>query len=173
MNLLIKIFNHLFLVKSDESSLVSKPNERITSNSYINAYSITPILNMSLDLKTYLYLINQIDVRNMFSTLDTFYFSRTSKCRWDAQKLTRLNQDNQREDDLNKFRDLSSYLIKTKLIDEHQKPVAQRSQIATLMMQQQNLSRMNSDTLNFMSSNSSMGGIYCRVEREWQYKYNK
>lgn len=87
--------------------------------------------------------------------------------------MTRLNQDNQREDDLNKFRDMSSNLIKVKLIEESIKQVGQRSQIACLMLQSPptgNMIRMNSDSI--MNSNSSSGGIYCRVENEWKYKWN-
>jgi hypothetical protein len=104
----------------------------------------------------------------MFNSLDTLYFSKTNRTRWDVGKMTRLNQDNQREDDLNRFRDLSSFLIKTKLLDEIQKPTIHKSSIASLM-QQQNLTRMNSDSMN--SSSTSPGGIYIRVENEWKFKW--
>ncbi len=130
---------------------------------------------MNLDLKTCLFLISQTDVRNMFDSLDTLYFSKiNNKMKWDSAKMTRLNQDNQREDDLNKFRELSSYLIRTKLIDEHHKPTVQKSNIANLIMQQQNLINSNhiSNNINSMQSSvvtSSLGGIYCRVENDWKY----
>lgn len=152
----------------------STPLERNASNiNSSHAYNIAPIVNTNLDLKTCLYLINQTDVRNMFNTLETLYFSKTNRFRWDVQKMTRLNQDNQREDDLNKFRDTSSNLIKVKLIEESIKPNGQKSQIANLMLQPPptgNMIRMNSDSI--MNSNTSSGGIYCRVENEWKYKWN-
>lgn len=166
------LINWLFSIPSDDPAPVKgDPNERNNYRNHINAYSISTIVNLNLDLKTFLYLISQLDVSNMFNTLENLYFSKTQRCRWDGQKMTRLNQDNQREDDLNKFRDVSSYLIKLKLIDENQKPAAQKSNIATLMMQQQNLTRMNSDSIS-LSNNSAIGGIYCRVEKEWQNRCN-
>jgi len=142
-------------------------NTSRNSNTF-NAYNISSILNMNFDLKTCLHLISQTDVSCMFNSLDTLYFSKTNRTRWDVGKMTRLNQDNQREDDLNRFRDLSSFLIKTKLLDEIQKPTIHKSSIASLM-QQQNLTRMNSDSMN--SSSTSPGGIYIRVENEWKFKW--
>ena len=161
------------LANASVNEPVQSPNYSNAINS-VNAYNISSINNMNLDLKTCLMLINQTDVRNMFNSLDMLYFSKVNnRIKWDANKMTRLNQDNQREDDLNKFRELSSYLIKTKLVDEYQKPTIQKSNIANLIIQQQNI--INSTNINSLtpSVSSSIGGIYCRVENEWKYKWNK
>ena len=104
-----------------------------------------------------------MDVRNVFNSLEAMHFLRiTNKMKWDCSKPVRYNQDNQREDDLKKFREISSYLIKAKLIDEYQKPPALKSSISNLLVQQQNTT----------SSISSPGGMYCRIENEWKIRRN-
>ncbi len=130
-----------------------------------NAYNINAIVHTGLDLKTFLFLINFMDVRNVFNCLEALHFLRiTNKMKWDCSKPIRFNQDNQREDDLKKFREISNYLIRAKLIDEYQKPPALKSSIASLLMQQQQQ--------NVSNLVSSPGGMYCRVENEWKIRRN-
>lgn len=152
---------------SNESSL-SSPN----SNASLNLTNTS-----SLDLKSYLGLICRLDPVNIFNSLDVFYWLRVEpKMKWDVSKPTRLNQDNQREDDLKRFREISNYLIRTKLVNEMQLATSQRSPIATAMMS--TLSTNNSTTNTNANSNNNnnnlknnfIGGIYCRVENEWKQR---
>jgi hypothetical protein len=130
----------------------------------ISNVNIISLLNSSLDLKSCLNLIGKMDAQNIFNCLDVLYFLRVdSKMKWDSLKPVRLNQDNQREDDLKRFREISSSLIKAKLLDENQK--INNSQKSALV---------NALTASYSSNVSTRtnypGGIYCRVEFEWKLK---
>ena len=132
----------------------------------ISHVNIHTLLNSNLDLKSYLNLVSKVDAQNIFNSLDVLYFLRVdSKMKWDSLKPTRLNQDNQREDDLKRFREISSCLIKAKLLDENQK--ANSSQKSSLV---------GALTASFNSNPNTRtnypGGIYCRVEFEWKLRQN-
>jgi hypothetical protein len=132
----------------------------------ISNVNIISLLNSSLDLKSCLNLIGKMDAQNIFNCLDVLYFLRVdSKMKWDSLKPVRLNQDNQREDDLKRFREISSCLIKAKLLDENQK--VNNSQKSALV---------NALTASYSSNVSTRtnypGGIYCRVEFEWKLRQN-
>lgn len=113
------------------------------------------------DLKFFLTLVNRIDPVNIFNSLDVFGWLKVEpKMRWDINKPTRFNQDNQREDDLNRFREISIYLIKHKLNEENSKSITLRSPIALLL----------SNNVNSSNLINNIGGIYCRVESQWKQK---
>lgn len=113
----------------------------------------------NFDLKAYLSMISQLDPLNVFNSLGIFNWLRVdSKMKWDMAKPIRLNQDNQREDDLKRLREISNYLIKTKLIEENSKPSHQRSPIAAALSTVSNASNLN----------THIGGMYCRIESEWK-----
>lgn len=159
---LIKLAQLLHSSNSDSNQ--GNNNNIISQSVAYNNYNISSIVNTNLDFKTILFLINYMDVRNVFNSLEALHFLRiTNKMKWDCSKPVRFNQDNQREDDLKKFREISSYLIRAKLVDEYQKPPALKSSITNLLMQQQNSSNLVS---------SSPGGMYCRIENEWKIRRN-
>jgi hypothetical protein len=117
---------------------------------------------LSNDLKSFLTLVSRMDPVNIFNCVEVFNWLRgETKMKWDCNKPTRLNQDNQREDDLKRFREIGTYLIKNKLFEENMKPNTQRSPIALLMSNSVN---SNNTSTNFI------GGIYCRVESQWRQK---
>lgn len=146
---------HVSLINKDLLNLIkiSQTNSNTEANSN----------QFSLDLRAYLCLIPHIDPMNLLNSLDILTWLRVEpKMKWDIVKPTRLNQDNQREDDLKRFREISSYLIRAKLADESTKPLANKSPIAIAMA---NIASLNSNSLSNFA-----GGIYCRVENEWKQR---
>jgi len=135
----------------------------ITNQAVTNV--ITSILNMKLDLKSYLSLISMMDPLNSYNSLDVLPFLRVdAKMKWDLGKPTRLNQDNQREDDLKRFREICGYLVKAKLIDdlERTSSASNKSPFTNTL-----LASFNSNNTN-TKLNSYAGGFYCRIENEWK-----
>ncbi|RNA37530.1 hypothetical protein BpHYR1_003757 [Brachionus plicatilis] len=130
-----------------------------------NVLNLIKISNQDLasnDLRSYLALVKRIDPVNIFNCLDVFgWLMVEPKMRWDVNKPTRFNQDNQREDDLKRFREISIYLIRNRLHEENSKANGQRSPIALLLS-----NSVNSNSL----INNFVGGIYCRVESQWKQK---
>jgi hypothetical protein len=122
-------------------------------------------INSFLDINSYLELIQRVDVHDPFEVLNYLRFD--IKTKWDASKTIKLNQDNQREDDLKRFREISNNLIKAKLIDENQKNLNERSIITNAALSTNNKNQNN-------NSNNSItnGGIYCRVEMDWKQRNN-
>jgi hypothetical protein len=147
-------------------------NAQMPSNEAINLITnqmvtnvITNILNMKLDLKQYLSLISIMDPVNAYNSLDVFPFLRVdAKMKWDLGKPVRLNQDNQREDDLKRFREICGYLVKAKLIDDLERPnsVGSKSPFTNTLF-----SSFNSNNAN-TKLNSYAGGFYCRIENDWK-----
>ena len=130
----------------------------------ISNVNIVNLLNSSLDLRSCLNLISKMDPLNIFNCMDVLYFLRVdNKMKWDSSKAVRLNQDNQREDDLKRLREISSCLIKAKLLEENHK--TNNSQKSALV---------NALTASYSSNLSTRtnypGGIYCRVEFDWKLR---
>lgn len=118
-----------------------------------------------LELKSLLSLIGQIDPLNVVNGLGVFTWLRVDpKRKWDQTKPIRFNQDNQREDDLRRLREISSYLVKCKLVGESLKPQGERSPIANALA----VSNSSSNT----TTNTYLGGMYCRIENEWKHRHN-
>jgi hypothetical protein len=139
-----------------------------TATSANNAGSFeTNFLNQNLDLISYMKLVSRIEtVTNVYNYLDVLPFLKMeAKQKWDMSKPTRLNQDSQREADLKRFREMSSYLIKAKLLDEHGKKLEQKAPIAQLL-----ISSLSSANASSSSSSASNGGYYCRIEMEWKQR---
>ena len=154
---------HVSLINKNVMNLIRASNNlnSANSNESCSYFNISNTIT-NLDFKTYLKLISKIDPQNIFNSLDVLTFLKVdNKMKWDILKATRLNQDNQREDDMKRFREISNYLIKAKLIIENQKPAPQRSPIANL------ISSYNPNQIT-----SYAGGIYCRVENEWKQRIN-
>jgi hypothetical protein len=84
--------------------------------------------------------------------------------KWDLAKPTRLNQDNQREDDLKRFREICGFLVKAKLMDdlERTSSASAKSPFTNTL-----LASFNSNNTN-TKLNSYAGGFYCRIENEWK-----
>jgi hypothetical protein len=154
---------HVSLINKNVLNLIRGYNNLNTpNNSESSTYFNISNTIANIDFKTYLKLISKIDPQNIFNSLDVLTFLKVdNKMKWDLLKATRLNQDNQREDDMKRFREISNYLIKAKLIIENQKPTSQRSPIASL------ISSYNPNQIT-----SYAGGIYCRVENEWKQRIN-
>ena len=186
----IEILETLLKIESSSKELPSSVNKNSKllndslENNYVNSYLIDSItgkqvalvekkllclvkisnqdLMFNNDLKCFLTLVNRMDPVNIFNCLDVFGWLKVEpKMRWDINRPTRLNQDNQREDDLKRFREISIYLIKHKLIEENSKSIALRSPTALLLS-----NNVNSNNL----INNYIGGIYCRVESQWKQK---
>lgn len=123
-----------------------------------------------LDLKTLLSFLNQIDPTNIVnSTLPMFaWLKLDSKLKWDQCRPVRLNQDNQREDDLRRLREISACLVRFKSTsgDENKtvsaaKPLTKSTAVAA---------GGGAQAVTISSNNSFAGGIYCRVENEWRQR---
>lgn len=134
----------------------------LVDKNILNLIKISNLELVSNDLRSYLALVNRIDPINIFNCWDVFNWLKIEpKMRWDVNKPTRFNQDNQREEDLKRFREISIYLIRNLLNEENTKAIGHRSPTAILMT-----NNVNSNNL----VNSFIGGIYCRVENQWKQK---
>ena len=141
------------------------PTASQSNNQLLTNISLNPMFNINFEFEQFLSIIYLLDVKNIFNSINVYGFLKVdNKMKWETSKSVRMNQDNQREDDLKKFREISSYLIKTKLLDEYQKPATQKSTIANILIQQLN------STVNTANVNLYPGGIYCRVEAEWKQR---
>lgn len=137
-------------------SLVSKHMLNLIKQSYYT--NETNIQQQQLDFKSLISITNQIDPNNMANnTLSAFSWLKIDpKMKWEQTRPIRLNQDNQREDDLRRLREISSSLVKLKIGDENKTAMPKQGQ---------------KSTANSTSSNSAAvypGGIYCRIENEWR-----
>jgi hypothetical protein len=164
---------HIALVKKSLLSLMRLAQlhalDQAASNSQPTSSTFeTNFLNQNLDLISYMKLVSRIEnITNVFNYLEVLPFLKIDNSqKWDMNKPTRLNQDNQRETDLKRFREISSYLIKVKLLDEHLRKQEQRTPIANLL-----ISSLSSSSVNSASnSGTNNGGYYCRIEMEWKQR---
>ncbi|CAF0916462.1 unnamed protein product [Brachionus calyciflorus] len=138
----------------------------LVDRTFLNMIKVSNIEILgSNDLKSYLNLVNRIDPVNIFNCLEVFSWLRSEfKMKWELNKPIRFNQDNQREDDLKRFREISSFIIKNKLSEENSKPLNLKSPLALLM------SNISNNNVNLNIVNNFNGGIYCRVENQWKHK---
>ena len=140
----------------------------------------------------------QVDPTNISNNmLNAFAWLKVDpKMKWDQSKPVRLNQDNQREDDLRRLREISSCLVRFKLGSDDAGKTTSRvvnnasntnsSSTSTAAQTTSNtvtcLLSVNSTSLNLTrsgnSSNSSggnliyPGGMYFRIENEWKQRIN-
>jgi len=146
-------------------SLINKNILNLIKQSYLNENNCSG-QQQQLDLKTLISLTNQVDPTNIANnTLPIFAWLKVDpKMKWDQTKPIRLNQDNQREDDLRRLREISNYLLRFKIGDESKSGgVSSRPSGGP---QKSALSSSNA------SSSVYPGGMYCRIENEWKQRNN-
>jgi hypothetical protein len=148
--------------------------------------------NAPLDPRQFLTQLCRVDAHNLLNSLDVFHFLRVdAKMRWDpVGKPTRLNQDNQREDDLKRLREICSYLIRCKLTADYHQPKSKKSPVVSafiaaalsstptatgwsLNAPQQQLQHAQLQHQQYQQQQQQYGafhpgGLYCRVENEWK-----
>lgn len=179
-------------------SIVNKNTLLLIKQSYLNDSNSTPASSLGLDLKTMHTLAIQVDPTNISNnTLNAFAWLKVDpKMKWDQSKPVRFNQDNQREDDLRRLREISNCLVRFKLGNDDAGKTTSRvvtnasntnSSTSTAAAAQTTSNTvtglsLNSTSLNLTrsgnSSNSSggnliyPGGMYFRIENEWKQRIN-
>lgn len=115
------------------------------------------------DLKTFISLAAQMDATNMANNTVTLFnnLKVDAKMKWDQNKPVRLNQDNQREDDLRRLREINSYLARLRVTEAEPKPKP-----TGVVQKQTGLS----SGVTFSSSQAYPGGMYFRIENEWKQR---
>lgn len=139
-------------------SFFSKPYLSLLSlsnNSNSNETTQLP----QMDITEYLKTVVLLDPLNAFNSYRALSFLKIDlKKKWDQTKAPRWNQDNQREDDTRRFREIGSYLFKLRsLLDQN---------IAALT-QKLNNKPNNNQTI---TSRDPSGGYYARIENEWKLR---
>ena len=156
---------HISMINKNLLNLI-RLSQSTLNNQYANEaqHVASPNVGLSLDLTAYLSLIGKMDPQNIFNSSEVLHFLRVdNKMKWDNQKPVRLNQDNQREDDLKRFREISNCLIKAKLLEENMKPSPHKTAMVNGLNASYNSSQQS-------TANSFPGGIYCRIELEWKQR---
>lgn len=119
-------------------------------------------------------LASQVDPINLANnTLGVFSWLKCDpKMKWDQGKPIRFNQDNQREDDLRRLREISNYLVKLKVgndaTSDNNKTTSRNGAAGvggSTAVQKSILSVPNA-TVTYP------GGMYCRIENEWKLRNN-
>ena len=105
-----------------------------------------------LEFKTLSAFVSQMDALNVVSNVGFFSWLKVdAKMKWDQTKPARFNQDNQREDDLRRLREISGYLVKCKLMEDKSSKLVSNSSSST-------------------TTKTYSGGMYCRIENEWKQR---
>lgn len=160
------------LFQHDSSSNSNNVNNNNASSTSLTMADLNHLHN-NLDIVAFMKLISRVEsVTSVFGCLEALPFLKIeNKQNWDMNKGTRLNQDNQRESDLKRFREISKYIIKAKLLDEMCKKMSERAPISNILLVSLSAS---SNSINTTSSqlNNIPGGFYCRIENEWRQRNN-
>jgi hypothetical protein len=153
-----------------QTNYTNASNNNNNNNNNNNFLTDAGFLSQNLDLISYIRLISKMEsFSSVFNCVDVLHFLKIeNRQKWELNKPTRLNQDNQRENDLKRFREIANFLIKSKLIEENYKRVDQKHPIASLLIN--SLASGANSATNTNSSNSMSVGFYCRIENEWKQR---
>jgi hypothetical protein len=136
----------------------------------INDSTATSINVLTSDINFYLKLMQNLDPLNVFNSQEVLTFLKADlKKKWDQAKPARWNQDNQREDDMIRFREIGSYILKMRFAyDQIILNVANKSKMAQNTNRNNNNANTNLNSLNFSSVEPLPSGYYFRIENEWK-----
>lgn len=154
------------------------------------SYLGDPLLNVanSLDLKSLHALAVQVDPINVANnTLSVFAWLKLDpKMKWEQNKPTRLNQDNQREDDLRRLREISSCLVRLKSSsninnnssdDRTSSQTTSRTTATITTTSSLGMTATSTGVKSLSSASGSgstsaafPGGMYYRIENEWKQR---
>jgi hypothetical protein len=153
----ISFFNKHYL------NLISLSNGQ---NSINDASSINLLTS---DITLYLRLMQNLDPLNVFNSQDVLAFLKADlKKKWDQAKPARWNQDNQREDDMRRFREICNYIFKIRFAQDQ----AMINLTSKARGQNNRGGNNNSNTANVLTNVSSVeppaSGSYFRIENDWK-----
>lgn len=159
---------NLSLVNKNILLLIKQSHQNASETSSSAHNGLAP-----LDLKSMHALASQVDPINLANnSLGVFAWLKSDpKMKWDQGKPIRFNQDNQREDDLRRLREISNYLVKLKIGGEtasDNKTTSRNGAVggSTTTVLQKSIMATPNATVTYP------GGMYCRIENEWKLRNN-
>ena len=161
----ISFFNKYYL---NLISLSQNSGQNASTN--INDATVTNINVLTSDINFYLKLMQNLDPLNVFNSQEVLTFLRAdTKKKWDQAKPARWNQDNQREDDMIRFREIGSYILKMRYAyDQIILNMANKSKMAQNNNRNNNNTNNNLNAINISSVEPPASGYYFRIENEWK-----
>jgi hypothetical protein len=117
----------------------------------------TPATAYPNDITAYLRAIYDLDPLNVFNSCEFLGFLKADvRKKWDSTRQARWNQDNQREDDTKRFREIVDFLHLFKL-----KVLQEKTSAPATRYKQQQQSQQQRDY---------QAGYYCRIENDWRQR---
>jgi hypothetical protein len=146
----ISFFNKNYIDLLSLSSLVST----LPGDSSV----LTTMPANTSDITMYLRAIYDLDPLNVFNSCEFLTFLKPDlRKKWDSTRQARWNQDNQREDDTKRFREILDclHLFKQKLLQEKSS-----SSVHSIRYKQQ-------------QHRDYQAGYYCRIENDWRQRQSQ